>query len=125
MWYAVETVFIDGQLFDSHCFDYGKKTGICHAGDWEEPLNSCKKECLDRIEIHTDWFESEELAEDFKNGKITFIHHYDAYYKKSINSTLTKFTKREIVKVDVSKGIFPHKGIYEKHPLDYKPYWVR
>ena len=41
-----------------------------------------------RIEIHFDWFESEKLAKDFCDGKITYIHHYEAYYKKSINDML-------------------------------------
>lgn len=125
MWYAVETVFIDGELFDIHGFDYDKRHGITYAEHDEEPMNKTKRECSDRIEIHTDWFETKELAKGFIDGKITYVHYYDAYYDKSINSTLKKFSKRKIVKVDIDNGILPYKGIYKNVMLDYKPYWVR
>lgn len=124
MWYAVETVFIDGKLFDIHGFDYDKKHGITYAEHNEEPMNRVKSECNNRIKIHTDWFETKELAEKFINGEITYVHYYDTYYKKSINSTLKKFSKREIVKVDIVNGILPYNGIYKHIPLDHKPSWV-
>lgn len=128
MWYAVETVFIDGKLFDSRCLFIEGDTspaGHCYAGLDEEPINRCEKRFNNRIEIHTDWFESEKLAKYFCDGKITYIHHYDAYYKRSIKSTLRKFSKREIVEVDENSGILPHRGIYKEHMLDYQPYWCR
>lgn len=109
MWYGVETVFVDGKLFDTY---YG---GVCYAGNEEEPMNSCKRECKNRIEIHQDWFENENLAKDFCSGKITYVHHYVARYKKSIRSTLKEFVRREIVPVDEEKGILPHRGIYMVH----------
>lgn len=127
MWYATETVFIDGKLFGSMClFTKGDTSaaGHCYRPHDEEPMNSCKKEFDNRIEIHTDWFESEELAEQFMEGKVTYIHHYDAYYKPAINSTLTKFHNREIVPVDEEKGLYPHRGVYQRHMLTEKPYWV-
>ena len=65
MWYGVETVFVDGKLFDTYC------GGVCYAGNEEESMNSCKRECKNRIEIHQDWFENENLAKDFCSGKIT------------------------------------------------------
>ena len=76
-----------------------------------------------RIEIHFDWFEK--LAKDFCDGKITYIHHYEAYYKKSIKSTLRRFSRREIVNVDEQNGILPYRGINKDHMLDFKPYWCR
>lgn len=127
MWYAVETVFIDGVFFGSRCcFTDGDTSpvGHCYAEHSEEPRNSCKKEFGDRIEIHLDWFESEELAKDFRDGKITYVHHYDAYYKAATGSTLTKFKSREVVPVDAENGLYAHCGAYKKHMLDYKPYWA-
>lgn len=125
MWYAVETVFIDGEFFGSKCFDYNR-CGVCYSKD-SEPNNMCERKFDDRIEIHTDWFETVELAEAFKNGEITYMHHYDSYYNKGLKSTFTRFTKREIVKVDTDNGILSHRGIYKKHPVDcnYTPYWAR
>lgn len=120
MWYAVETTFVDDKLFDVHGFDYDKRHGVCYAKHYEEPMNQTKKECNDRIEIHTDWFETKELAEKFINGEITYIHYYDCY-ESYFNC---KFIKREIVNVDVDNGILAHKGIYKKNMLDYKPYWT-
>ena len=120
MWYGVETVFVDGKLFDSYC------VGKSYNNHDEEPMNKTKKECNGRIEIHLDWFETVELAEAFRDGKITYIHHYDSYYKRSINSTLSRFTKREIVQVDIHKGYFPHRGLYVRHEIEgYCPYWAR
>ena len=84
MWYAVETVFIDGKLFDSRRFDYDKNYGVCRCQHDEEPMNGTKREFGNRIEIHTDWFETEELAEKFYNGEITYIHYYDVYYNNSL-----------------------------------------
>lgn len=129
MWFATETVFIDGNLFGSRCiFKKGDTSplGHCYCKPHDvEPMNRCTLEFDNRIEIRTDWFESEELAEQFVEGKITFIHHYDAYYKPAINSTLTKFRNREIVPVDEEKGLCAHRGVYKKHMLEQKPYWVR
>lgn len=128
MWYATETVFIDGKLFASRCcFTDGDKSvvGHCYESLDAQPMNRCEKHFDNRIEIHTDWFESEELAHKFCDGLITYKHIYDTYYDKSIKSTLSKFKKREIVEVDEKNEIYPHKGIYEMNPLDYKPYWVR
>lgn len=128
LWYAVETVFIDGKLFGSRCcFTKGSKghAGHCYQSHDVEPMNSCKREFDDRIEIHTDWFESEELAEQFMEGKVTYIHHYDAYYKPAIRSTLTKFKSREVVPVDEENGLYAHRGVYKQHMLAEKPYWVR
>lgn len=128
MWYCVETVFIDGKLFGSRCcFDEDDRSpvGKCYAAETEEPHNSRKEEFGGRIEIHLDWFESRELATDFRDGKITYVHTYESYYKKSINSTLRKFSQRKIVDVCEEKGILPHRGIYTDIPINYKPYWVR
>lgn len=128
MWYAVETAFVDGKHFGSKCvFSEGdlSPVGHCYAGLNEEPLNSCEKKFDNRIEIHFDWFESEKLAKDFCDGKITYIHHYEAYYKKSIKSTLRRFSRREIVNVDEQNGILPYRGIYKDHMLDFKPHWCR
>lgn len=126
MWYAVETVFIDGKLFGSKCcFKKGDKSSVghCYADLKEEPRNSCKREFDNRIEIHTDWFESEELAEAFCNGKITYIHYYDTYYRRDIKSTMSRFAKREIVNVDEEHAA--HRGMYIKNELEYRPYWAR
>ena len=128
MWYAVETAFVDGQLLGSECvFKEGDTSllGHCLADLSEEPHNSCEKKFFGRLEIHTDWFESEELAKQFKEGKITYIHHYEAYYKRSINSTLRRFLRREIVEVDEAKGYLPYEGIYMDHQIDYEPWWVK
>ena len=84
-----------------------------------------EKKFFDRMEIYTDWFESEELAKQFKKGKITYIHHYEAYYKCSVNSTLRRFSRREIVEVDEAKGYIPYKGVYMDHQINYEPYWAR
>lgn len=127
MWYGVETVFIDGVLFGSRCcFEDGDTgpEGHCFASLDEEPGNSCKKEFDDRIEIHLDWFESEQLAKDFQSGKITYEHVYDTYYKESIKSTLSRFRERKIIQVDIEKGIFPHRGICTKNQLTNKPFWA-
>lgn len=127
MWYAVETVFIDGKLFDSRCvFKEGDTSplGHCFAGLDEEHMNRCEKKFGDRIEIHTDWFESEELAKKFRDGEITYVHTYDAYYKQSIKSTLRRFVKREIVEVSPNRGYYPCRGVYRENMLDYKPSWV-
>lgn len=127
MWYAVETVFIDGKLFGSKCaFIDGDSSpvGHCYADLTEEPMNQCNSEFDGRIEIHLDWFESEKLAKDFCNGKITYIHYYDGYFENSIKTTLTRFRKREIIPVNENEGILPYRGIYKTDMLDYKPYWV-
>lgn len=126
-WYAVQTAFVDGTLLDSKCCfsEDGKGMGgIQIASHSEEPVNYCKKEFFGRIEIHTDWFESMELAKAFCEGKITYVHHYNTYYKASIRSTLQKFSRREIVKVSEAEGIVPYRGIRKEHPLEYKPHWV-
>lgn len=126
MWYAVETVFIDGKFFGSECcFIKGNNSSIghCYASLTEEPMNSCKREFNNRIEIHTDWFESEELAEAFCKGEITYVHYYDTYYRNDIKSTMSHFTKREIVKADEEH--VAHKGLYIKNELDYMPYWAK
>lgn len=128
MWYAVETAFIDGKFFGSHCLFIDGDTspmGHCYASIDEEPMNSCEKKYNNRIEIHTDWFESEDLAKSFRDGKITYIHYYDAYYDKSVKTTFTRFRKRKIVSIDVENGIYPYKGIYTKTMLDYKPSWCK
>ena len=126
MWYATETAFIDGKLFGTRClFKEGDTSAVghCYCSHNEEPMNEVKYEFGNRIEIHTDWFESEELAKSFCEGKITYKHIYDTYYKPSIRSTLSNFRKREII--EVKDGIEPYRGIYEKNPLDYEPYWAR
>lgn len=127
MWYAVETVFIDGELFGSRCcFTEGDTSpvGHCYARSDEEPRNGSKKEFDDRIEINLDWFESEEIAKDFRDGKITYVHMYDAYYNAAIKSTLKQFKSREIVAVNPRDGFLSHRGVYKSVLLDYKPYWV-
>lgn len=111
MWYAVETVLIDNELFGSQCVFLDGDTGPvghCYADHSEEPMNSCKRFFNDRIEIHTDWFESEELAKQFCRGEITYIHYYKDY----------DFLKREIVKVDEKSGIYPYRGIGKIHPVN-------
>ncbi len=126
-WYAVATAFVDRELLGSKCCfveDGSNIQGIQIASHTEEPHNSCKSEFFDRIEIHTDWFETMELAKAFSEGRITYIQHYDAYYKASIKSTLRHYRSREIVEVCEEKGIMPYKGIYKDHMLDYKPYWA-
>ena len=125
MWYAVETVFIDGHFWNSRCLFHDgdtNPTGHCYCNHDEEPGNSCKKVFDGRIEIHLDWFETEELAHDFCDGKITYKHIYNTYYKESIKSNLSQFSKREIIDVDVEKGVLPHRGIYETNKLDDRPY---
>ena len=116
MWYAVETVFIDGNFFGSECaFTEGNHhTGCCYAPEWEEPKNRCETRFQDRIEIHTEWFETEQLAKDFRDGKIAYKHTYLAHYEPSINSTLRKFYKREIL--PVAGDIKPWVGIYGDIP---------
>lgn len=113
-WYPVETVFVDGELFGTRTFDYAKMRCFTTAYPFEEPHNTCKKEFDDRIEIHTDFFESEELAKAFVAGEITYIHHYDSYYGDTKPEARFRFAKREIVKVDIENGIHPHRGIYKK-----------
>lgn len=129
MWYAVETAFVDGKVFGSRClFVDGDETspmGHCFVDDCEKPFNQCQKEFGGRIEIHTDWFESEELAHAFCDGKITYIHHYEAYYDKPIRTTRRRFLKREIVKIDKEQGIFPYRGIYKDHITEDYPWWLR
>lgn len=126
MWYAVETVFIDGKLFGSQClFDEDDAVkGCCYCSHNEEPMNSSHTEFGGRIEIHCDWFETKELAMRFQDGEITYKHIYEAYYKPSIKSTLTQFVKREIVELCGNNGALAHRGIYEKVLLDYMPYWA-
>ncbi len=126
-WYAVETAFVDGELLDSKCCfveDGSSIVGVQIASHTEAPQNFCRKEFCDRIEIHTDWFETKELAKAFSEGKITYIHHFDAYYKASIKSTLRHYRSRELVEVCEEKGIMPYRGIYKDHMLDYKPHWA-
>jgi len=126
MWYAVETVFIDGELFGSKCVFVDGDTsalGHCYASHSEEPGNRCERFFDNRIERHIDWFESEELAKRFCAGEITYVHHYETYYKAALKSTLQRFIKREIV--EVGNGILPYRGVYEKHPLNHAPYWCR
>lgn len=129
MWYAVETVFIDNKFFGSRLvFTPGDTRqiapGHCLESHEVEPGNRCKKEFGDRIEIHLDWFETEELALQFSNGLITYKHTYEKYFDHSIKSTLSHFIKREIIKVDKSKGILPYKGLYEFIKLKNRPYWA-
>ena len=127
MWYAVETAFIDGQLFESRCCfidgDTSSPVGHCFAGSEQEPQNSCQKFYNDRIEVRVDWFESESIAHDFCDGKITYIHHYEAYFDKSILTTRRRYIKREIVPVDHVK-YFAHKGVDIEHKVKYRPWWV-
>ncbi len=128
MWYAVETVFINGKFFDSKCVftdDENSPVGHCYCSMDEEPMNRRKTEFGGKIEIHLDWFESKELAKKFCDGEITYMHVYDAYYKKSIKSTLRRFKERKIVKVDPNTGVFPCRGIYKDVLLEHKPFWVR
>ncbi|MCC2255683.1 hypothetical protein LKD70_14910 [Ruminococcus sp. CLA-AA-H200] len=127
MWYAVETAFVDGKLLGSHCCfkdDDTTPVGHCNASWNEEPYNSCEKKFGDRIEIHVDWFETAELAHAFCDGKVTYITHCNAYYDKSIKTTLTKYHHREIVDVDHTKH-YPHRGEVKLHMLKEKPDWVR
>lgn len=126
MWYAVETAFIDGKWFGSRClFDKGSSNlkGHCYSSHNVEPMNQCQKLFDNRIEIHTDWFESEQLAEDFVAGKITYQHTYHTWYNPSIKSTLKQFIKREIISVDEKIG-FPRKGRCEYIPQKHKPNWA-
>lgn len=128
MWYAVETAFMNGEVVKSRiCFTPGSKSpvGRCNAEHNEEPHNRCEEKFDGMFEFHTDWFQTEEQAIAFNEGKITYISHYDAYYHRGINSTLTKFKYWEAVPVDIDNGLLPYIGKYEKHMLDYKPYWVR
>lgn len=114
MWYAVETVFIDGKHFASRlCFDPKQPgyAGTCRCRHDEEPMNSCERRFGDRIELHTDWFETPELAEKFKNGAITYEHIYHDHYRKDIRSSIPHFVKRVILDVD-EKRAKPWHGIY-------------
>ena len=81
MWYAVETAFVDGQLLGSQCCfvdgDEQSPVGHCYADRNEEPHNSCQKEFNDRIEIHVDWFETEELAHAFCDGRYEYYIDID------------------------------------------------
>ena len=128
MWYAVETVFIDGKHFGSRiCFTPGDEkspVGHCFADFDEEPHNSCKNEFDNRIEIYTDWFETEDAAIKFCKGEITYIQYYDAYFQNSIRSWRTRYRGRRLLPVDTEKGIEPYKGIYDRNILKEKPWWV-
>ncbi len=125
-WYAVMTAFIDGKLLESRCcFINGDSMVGCQiASHSEQPMNQSCKEFFGRIEINTDWFETPELARAFSEGKITYIHYYDAYYKASIKSTLTQYRSRELVEVCEENGIMPYRGIHKYHKLKTKPYWA-
>ena len=129
MWYAVETVFIDGKYFGSRiCFTIGDKrspVGHCFADHDEEPHNSCKSEFDNRIEIHVDWFETEDAAIKFSKGEITYIQYYDAYFQNSIKSWRTRYRGRKLVPVDIKNGFEPYKGIYEKNVLTELPWWLK
>jgi hypothetical protein len=122
MWYATETVFIDGKLFDTHCcFKDGDTTGVaghCFSNE-TEPGNSCKTECNGRIEIHTDWFESERLAHDFCDGKITYVHTYETHYNASLKTNFNRFMGREIVMV--GGDILPYRGIAQIYEPGQQP----
>lgn len=127
MWYAVETAFIDNKWFGSRCmFDEENeksRAGTCMASHDEQPMNRTERFFNNRIEIHTDWFESKELAKAFIAGEITYCHLYHTWYDKRIHSTKQKFIRREIIPVDNETG-FPHRGRMEYVPQLYKPYWV-
>lgn len=120
MWYSAETVFLDGKLLSSHPL-----AGTCDRPMWEEPVNTCKFICKDRIEQQVTWFESEEIRDKFCRGEVTYVHHYECYYDTGIRSTLSKFAGREIVPVDPDAGILPWRGKYVNHTLTVKPWWVR
>ena len=126
-WCAVETCFIDGKFFGTRClFTNGKEkdpVGRCYASLDEEPGN--RRDILfgGRIELRTEWFESEQLAVGFAMGRITYRHTYEVYYKVSIKSSVGRFIKREILEVD-NKTVFPYRGIRSVIELQDKPYWA-
>ena len=107
MWYAVETAFIDGRFLGSRCLfvdgDETSSVGHCFAND-HEPVNQCQKEFGDRIELHTDWFESEELAHAFCDGNITYIHHYEAITINQSNDP-APFSEKGNCDGDEEKGL--------------------
>lgn len=116
MWYALETVFIDGKLFGSRCAFIDEDSNP--DGDYYVVSFG------GRIEILLDWFESKEIAKGFCNGKVTYIHYYDGYFMDSAKTTLKRFSKREIIPVNENEGILPHRGIHKTNMLNYKPHWV-
>ena len=121
MWYGVETAFIDGNCLVSYClFQDGDTSpvGHCYSED-EYPVNICEKHFNDRIKIHVDWFESEELAHQFCEGKITYRHTFEKWKGRQW------FVKREILEIDPGKGILPYQGIQKIQELKEKPWWVR
>lgn len=127
MWYAVESVFVDGNLLGSKCcFREGDPGPIGHCFSLDAEPGNYRDVWMDgRCEKHIDWFESEELAHAFVEGRITYKHYYLAYYDASIRTTLLKFYKREIIPVDSGKGILPYRGLREEIMLTTKPVWVR
>lgn len=117
MWYAVETVFIDGNHFDSRpCFEMnvdpnykGVQPGTCLCSHDEEPHNSCQTFLDGRIEIHLDWFKTKEQAMRFIDGSLTYVIHYENNNK----SRFLSFLKWEVI--NVTDDIQPWRGIYEAH----------
>lgn len=120
MWYAVETAFIDGEHLGSYCvFQDGDTGPVGHCYSKEKyPINMCEKKFNDRIEIHVDWFESEELAHQFSEGKITYCHIFETWKGRQ------RFIRREILKADQRKGILPYRGIQKVYELKERPWWI-
>lgn len=120
MWYGVETAFVDGKHLGSQCLFQDKDpgpVGHCYADD-PYPVNSCEKHFGGRIEIHVDWFETEELAHKFCNGVITYRHTYDSWNGR------WRFVKRTIENVDPGKGVEPYRGQRTVNILKEIPWWA-
>lgn len=122
MWYAVETIFMNGTqlksvpMFNPNANEKSERIlpGTCLCGHDEEPHNTCQKFLNGIVEIHTDWFQTKEQAMQFINGGITYIVHYRAVYRKDIKSTIRTFLKWEPVPA-LGENL-PYRGIYKDHP---------
>jgi hypothetical protein len=113
MWCKKETVFVDGKMFDSHCcFDDHEvnEDGYLFTNS-DYPMNTCEKYCRGRIEIRTDWFETEELAHLFCEGVITYVHTHEIRYNNTTKSRFIKLVKRDIIKVGDLGLAHPYRGI--------------
>lgn len=123
MWYATETAFVDGELLGSRImFTPGSPdtdpVGKCFSNE-KEPQNSETRLFGDRIEVHTDWFETEEAAQRFVDGEITYVHKYEIY-----KNMAPRFMSRKLVSVDPSEKHYAHRGEYVHETLAVRPWWA-
>lgn len=131
MWYAVETAFIKGKqyksilLFDKNVKSDSRRAqpGTCLADHNEAPHNMSKLFLNNEIEIHTDWFQTKEQAEQFKNGGITYIVHEEVWYDSSIRTVRSRFMHWETV--PANGKYLPFHGAYEYHCRDGKDAMIK